>query len=174
MKRRITIGIMTVALLLLLASVGFAADGTVVQSPANYPDDKIRQVIFTCTGSVTDGSIPDTDTSAPHTLFITGYRLYRVDAYPTSGGTAPDAADVFILDENGLDLLGSEDGGTTAYGGLNLIHATLARTTFPDAYIPRAGVHALYQPYVTGALTLKVLNQATHSANYTIVLSFTK
>lgn len=168
-----TIIVTALVFLLAVASLGHAA-GSCVQTTANYPDDKIRQVIFTCTGDAANGSIPNTAINATNTLFITGHRLYQVDAYPTPGGTAPDAADVFILDAGGMDLLGSVDGGTTAYQGLNLIHATLKRATAPAMYMPRAGVYALYQPYVTGALTLKVANQSTVSANYTIVLSFTK
>lgn len=166
---------MAVLLMLLFgwATMGFA-DGTVAQTKENYPDAGVRMVIFTCTGDASDGSIPDTDTNAVMTSFIEGYRLYQVDTYPTSGGTAPDAADVCILDENGLDLLGSVDGGTTAYGGLNLIHATLARRAVPDLFIPRNSEHAWYQPLVTGTLTLTVSNQDTAKANYTVVLSFTK
>jgi len=167
MKKRIGM----IALLFVFLYVGICqAAGTVVQTEANYPDSGERHVIFTCTGSADDGSIPNTATNDAVTGFIKGYRLYQVDAYPTSGGTAPDAASVFILDANSLDLLGSEDGSTTAYQGLNLIHATLKRTTFPDAYIPRAGAHAFYHPLISGALTLKVIDQATHSANYTVVL----
>lgn len=160
-------------IVLLWTGISYAA-GSCTQTMTNYPDDKIRQVTFACTGDSSNGSIPNTATSSSVIKFITGYRLYQVEAYPTTGGTAPDAADVFVLDAGSMDLLGSEDGGTTAYQGLNLIHATLKRATSPDLYMPRAGVHALYQPYVTGVLTLKVSNQTTANANYTVVLSFTK
>jgi hypothetical protein len=98
------------------------------------------------------------------------YYLYTVAAYPTSGGTAPDAADVFILDAKGEDLLGSADAGTTAKNGLNLIHATLKKTTFPySTYLQQA-----YFPFIINNLTLKVSNQATNSANYTIELIFVR
>ncbi len=163
-----------IALFLLIPTFCWAVAGSCVQTTLNYPNSNVKKVVFTCTGSSIDGSIPNTAIDAPKTLFISGYYLFQVDAYPTAGGTAPDAADVFILNANGLDLLGAEDGSTTAYEGLNLIHATLARSAVPDIYIPRAGIHAFYYPFVTGALTLKVANQATVSANYTVVLSFTK
>ena len=101
-------------------------------------------------------------------------RLYQVEAYPTAGGTAPDAADVFILDADGMDLLGSVDGSTTAYRGLNLIHATLKYATTPDIYHLGQTAHADYHPVVTEALTLKVSNQATARADWTIVLTFIK
>ena len=159
--------------LILLPAFAMAA-GSCTQSTENYPDTKTRKVFFVCTGDAENGSIPNTATSTPITSFIKEHRLLQVETYPTSGGTAPDAADVFVLDAKSMDLLGSEDGNTTAYQGLNLIHATLKRTAFPDAYTPRAGLHAFYYPYVTGALTLKVANQATVSANYTVVLTFGK
>lgn len=159
---------------MLFATQTWAAAGSCVQTTKNYPANGIRQVIFTCTGSTVDGSIPNTAMSTANANWINGWQLFQVDAYPTALGTAPDAADVFILDANSLDLLGSEDGSTTAYGGLNLIHATLKRSTAPDFYTPRAGLHSFYFPYITGGLTLKVSNQATVSANYTIVLSFYK
>ncbi len=169
MKKRLCF--VVVAFILFLAEICLAA-GSCTQTMVNSPDSYARQVLFACTGADDNGSIPNTATNDAVTAFIKGYRLTQVSAYPTSGGTAPDAADVFILDAGGMDLLGSEDGGTTAYGGLNLIHATLKRSTFPDMYIPRAGVHAFYYPRATGSLTLKVSNQATASADYTIVLDF--
>lgn len=171
MKRLLSVAT-AIALILLLPLLSMAADGTVAQTTENYPNTGIRKIIFTCIGSADDGSIPVTTTGSPQTSFIEGYQLFQVDAYPTAGGTAPDPAHVFILDENGLDLLGSIDGSTTAYGGLNLISATLATSTTPQQYIPGTGVHLAYFPYVTGALQLKVTGQATVSADYTIVLSF--
>lgn len=171
LKKLITI---IVVMLMLLPALCWAVAGSCVQTTANYPWSGVRKVIFTCTGSSVDGSLPNTAMSTTNTSFITGYRLEQVDAYPTSGGTAPDAADVFILDATSKDLLGSIDGSTTAYGGLNLIHATLVRSTPPQIYVVGTGLHAYYFPFISGALTLKVANQATASANYTIVLTFYK
>lgn len=146
------------------------AAGSCTQTPYQFTGGFVR-VVMACTGDAANGSIPDTALSSDITALIAGtHYLYSVSAYPTSGGTAPDAADVFVLDANGEDLLGSVDGGTTANKGLNLIHATLKKTTLPySAYLS-----AHYYPGVTGALTLKVLNQATVSANYTIELLFAR
>ncbi len=163
--------------LLLLVPVSVFATGSSITQTVNYVRDEnnhvsARTLTFIITGDGTNGSIANTDTSAANTLLIVGWRLVQVEAFPTSGGTAPDAADVMIYTSNGRDLLGSEDGGTTAYQGLNLIHATLARAVIPDLYIPRAGVHQPYFPIITGTLTLDVDNQGTASANWTIVLTF--
>ena len=122
-------------------------------------------IFFYCTGDVSDGSIPNTAiaTASMNEILLTHY-LYTVSAYPTVGGTAPDAADVFILDARGEDLLGSTNGGTTANKGANLIHATLKKTVLPYTFFPP----------VLNTLSLKVLNQATASANYTIELVFVR
>lgn len=169
-----TLLIIALALALSISSSLWAA-GSCTQSLTPYPASvsyapsfKVWKLV--CTGDSSDGSIPQTAISAVNADLLAGYYLYSVSAYPTSGGTAPDAADVFILDANGEDLLGSTDGGTTANKGLNLIHATSKKTTLPySAYL---STH--YYPGVTGALTLKVSNQATVSANYTIELLFAR
>lgn len=144
--------------------------GSCVQT-AQATTGGIFLVKLACTGDAANGSIPNTALSDDIMAKINGIcYLYTVSAYPTAGGTAPDAADVFILDANGEDLLGSADGGTTAKNGLNLIHATLKKTTLPySSYLQQA-----YYPAITSTLTLKVLNQATNSANYTIELAFAR
>lgn len=155
--------------IVLMASMSWAA-GSCVQTPYKYTNGAIK-IILTCTGDASDGSIPNTSISTANMNLILGtHYLYTVSAYPTSGGTAPDAADVFILDANSEDLLGSADGGTTANKGANLIHATLKKTTLPYSYY----LSQLYFPAVVNTLTLKVSNQATHSANYTIELLFVR
>ena len=173
--RRLSINLLIILVALALSGflsftgTAWAAGSVVVsqQVVSNFS----KQVIFTCTGDASTGAITNTDTGK---YDLSGWYLYRVITYPTSGGTAPDAADVFILDANSLDLLGCEDGSTTAYQGLNLIHATLARSAIPDLYIPRAGLHQPYYPLITGPLTLKVANQGKASANYTVVLELVK
>jgi len=120
------------------------------------------------------GTVPETAVPTWFTNYLAKekpYYLYRVEARPTSGGTAPDAASVFLFDANGMDLLGSED-GTTAYSGLNLIHATLPRATVPNLYLPRAGSHLNYFPEIAGTLSMKVIDQSTASADFTIDLIF--
>jgi len=163
--------ILAIILVLLLASTAWGlTPGSCVQSASEYSGGFVY-VKLACTGSPDDGAIPNTAISTDIMALVQGtHYLYTVAAYPTSGGTAPDAADVFILDANGEDLLGSVDGGTTANKGLNLIHATLKKTTLPySTYLSM-----FYYPAVSGTLTLKVSNQATHSANYTIELIFVR
>jgi hypothetical protein len=161
--------LLTIALILLIPALSYGAAGSCVQTPLDYVGGHVK-VSFVCTASSVDGSLPDTaiDT-ATMTLLIGKYHLYTVTAYPTSGGTAPDAADVFVL-QNGEDLLGSVDGGTTANKGANLIHATLPKTAFP--YVD--GMGAFYTAPIKSALTVRVANQATHSANFTLEMVFEK
>lgn len=165
-----TILAIILAALLIIPSFAFAAVGSCTQSAANEVGGFYKVTIL-CTASSTDGSIPNTAISTANMApILNKYYLYTVSAYPTSGGTAPDAADVFILDANGEDLLGSTDGGTTANKGANLIHATLKKTTFPYTHY----LSSAYFPAIVNALTLKVANQATNSANYTIELVFVR
>lgn len=160
--------LITLAILLCAPSAWAASAGTVTQSLSAITNAPIRILTFTAVGSADDGSIPDTATSAAITTALTGYYLYTVTANP--GATAPDAADVFLLDAAGEDLLGSVDGGTTANKGANLIHATLTKTTMP--YTHYLSQH--YFPLISGAVTLRVSNQATVSATYTITLVFVR
>jgi hypothetical protein len=154
---------------MLMASNAYAA-GSCAETIADYPGSFVI-VKLACTGDAANGSIPNTAISTAAITLLTGkYYLYTVSAYPTSGGTAPDAADVFILDGSGEDLLGSADGGTTANKGANLIHATLKKTTYPYSYHSSA----FWYPAIVSGLTLKVSNQATNSANYTIELVFVR
>lgn len=180
--KKLILAVWLVTVLLFIASISWAA-GTVTVTKGFTRVDGVgnavsRTLVFTCVGDSSDGSIPNTSTgtalsdgSTP-TTWIKGWYLYRVISDP--GAVAPDAADVFVLDANSIDLLGSEDNGTTAYNGLNLIHATLSRTAIPNMYIPRGGEHINFYPEITGDLTLKVSNQATVSATYVITLVFVK
>jgi len=163
--------------LALIFPVSVFATGSVVQTAGAVRNDAnqitAKTLTFVCTGDSGDGSIPDTDTSAANTLWVQGWYLYAVEAFPTSGGTAPDLADVMVKTETGLDLLGSID-GVTAYAGLNLIPVVTPRRTTPDIYLTRGSTHATYSPVVTGTLTLDVDNQGTASADYTIIMTFVR
>ena len=119
-------------------------------------------VRLACTGDSANGSIPTITISTDAMALIQGtHYLYQVKAYPTSGGTAPDAADVTV-NMNGYDLLGGK--------GVNLIHATATYDT-----LPYSTFMASYRyPAINGALTVAVANQATVSANYTIELIFVR
>ena len=153
---------------LLIPSLLFAA-GSCTQTARSYTGGLVV-ITFVCTGDASNGSIPNTAISAANMALIEGkYYLYTVQAYPTASGTPPDAADVFILDGNGMDLLGSAD-MVTAGKGLNLIHATLPKETLLYNYHNSS----YYAPPVRNALTLKVANQATVSANYTVELVFAR
>ena len=119
-------------------------------------------ITLACTGDADNGSIPTITISTPvMTVIQKKYYLYQVIAYPTAGGTAPDAADVTVT-MAGQDLLGGK--------GVNLIHATATQDTFP---------YSLYMtsyrfPAVTSTLTVAVANQATAAANYTLELVFVR
>lgn len=169
------------ACLFLIPSI-VLADGTVtvtqkrIQIADCHPAIEIRQLIFTCIGDAVNGSIPDTTISTDNLKFIRGWCLKKVEAYQTTVGVGADAdeASIFILDAGGMDLLGSEDGGTTPYAGLYMIHATLKRKCYPNTYLPRAGLHTNWNDRVTSLITLKVIDQDTALADYTIVLTFEK
>ncbi len=171
MKKTLLIFALALALLFPSSLWSAVAPGSCTQTQREYTNGSMFVVRLACTGSVDDGSIPNTAISSAVITSLTGkYYLYTISAYPTSGGTAPDAADVFVLDANLEDLLGSVDGGTTANKGANLIHATLKKTTMPYSnYLSSA-----YFPSVLNTLTLKVSNQATVSANFTIELVFVR
>ena len=181
-------GVMFLALVLSFPVSAWAV-GSVTQSVVIL-DHTSFIVRFVCIGDAAAGSIPNTSTDNGYyptgqttttiTDFITGKTaggigsyLYEVRAYPTSGGTAPDEASVFIL-QNGRDLLGSVDGGTTAYRGSKLIHATLEMMTGGDYYNLGLTTHSPWHHKITGALTLKVIDQATASADWTVDLVFVR
>jgi len=132
-----------------------------------------RRLVFICTGDSVTGAITETEISDGDLNFIRGWYFYRIEAYPTAGGTVPlTGADVFILDREDMDLLGSEDGSTTAYAGLNLIHATLKKAALPNMFLTRAGNHVNYYWDITDHLSLKVSGQTKAAADYTIELFF--
>jgi len=144
---------------LLMVSGAFAA-GSVTLSDAftkNYQGNAQYYVVTcTCVGDSSDGSIPDTAIASGETGISfggpVGWILYKVIADP--GTTAPDAADVYVKDSGGDDLL---DGR-----GANLLHATATQA-----------IKDINQP-VVGTITLDVDNQATVSATYVITLVFYK
>jgi hypothetical protein len=166
-----TLFIIALALAFCTSSLWAATPGSCIQTQREYTFGSMFTVTLACTGG-SDGSIPNTAISSAAISQVQGrYYLYMVTAYPTAGGTAPDAADVFILDATtGEDYLGSADAGTTANKGANLIHATLPKSVRPYAY-NMSGDH--FFPILHG-MTLKVANQATNGANYTIELVFVR
>jgi hypothetical protein len=172
-KIKCSVNVLLLMLLLMIAGEAFGVEGSCTQTTTENILTGARRIYLVCTGNSGTGALPNTALSTTNANWISGWRLEQVDAYPTPSGTAPDAADVFILDAHSKDLLGSID-NSTAYGGLNLIHATLTKSTPPFEYCTGNGLYYAYTPIITGGLTLKVSNQATNSANYTIVLTFYK
>jgi len=157
MKKYIAI---IITVIMLMASNLWAA-GSCVESVEAWTGGFVT-VRLACTGDSANGSIPTITISTDTMNLIKGtHYLYQVKAYPTSGGTAPDAADVTVL-MNGADLLGGK--------GVNLIHATATYDT-----LPYSSFMSTYRyPAINGALTVAVANQATVSANYTIELIFVR
>ena len=163
MKRLIFL--IVIALMLLLPGNVFAA-GTVTQAVTDvwsydFEGDKIgfRTLVFTCVGAASGGAISDTASSADNTDLIQGWYLVKVLIVP--GATNPTAnSDVYIKDENSIDLLGA--------GGENLLDATGAQEIYP-LLATKGG-----SPPIVGALTLDVDNQSVNSATYVITLIFSK
>lgn len=154
------IGIIILAVML-MASNTWATAGSCVETDLDTIGGAFI-VKLACTGDSTNGSLPtQTINSDVITLLDNKYFLVNVKVYPTSGGTAPDAADVTV-NMDGLDLLGAK--------GVNLIHATATQDVCPYSTFMSAWRYVL----ITSALTVAVANQATNSANYTIELIFSK
>jgi hypothetical protein len=111
-------------------------------------------------GTVTDIST-DTDKIADGrtvTELIKGRNFKMIESLPTSGGTAPAAANVTVKNANGLDLLNGN--------GTSLIHATAAQAAYPmidgqPATIP-----------VPGALTIGVSTMTNNGSDETLILTF--
>ena len=114
--KKINIILLTLSMMI-YSSISWAA-GSCTQSATSLAGRDSLVVKFLCTGDSSTGSIPDTAIAAATMTLLkqSSHFLYLVTAYPTSGGPAPDAADVSVL-MNGTDLLGAK--------GVNLISATM-------------------------------------------------
>lgn len=115
---------------IMLMAPNIYAAGSCTETTKNYIGGA-TVISLACTGDASDGSIPiqTISTAALGLVQGTSY-LYQVVAYPTSGGTAPDAADVTVT-MNGQDLLGGK--------GVNLIHAANTQDTFPYSTFMSSG-----------------------------------
>lgn len=152
-----------VALLLVMAFAVncFATAGSCTQTRHKYKGGTVV-IKLVCTGDSTNGSLPTQTVSDANMAEIQGsHFLYQVVAYPTSGGTAPDAADITVL-QNTQDLLGGK--------GTNLIHATNTLNSHPY----NSTMTAYYYPAIINTITVAVANQSTNSANWTMELVFVK
>jgi len=162
-----------IALLLVMTFPAVSFGASVTQgSIVDVGEDRLnsnptRTLTYTCVGNPANEEM-----TVPNFEKVKGWCLTWVEVFPTAGGVAPDAASIFILDEDGLDLLGCEDGSTTPYAGLNMIHATLKRACYPNLLLARAGLHVNYFPTVRSLLTLKVIDQGTALGEFTVRLTF--
>jgi hypothetical protein len=133
--------------------------GTVTQTMQETESGygRVATVKLACVGDASDGTIPDTNLSSAIQTKINGWYLDMVICNP--GATAPTAdSDVYIKDEDGLDLLGGN--------GVDLLHNTTTKAT-----VPSTDGQAKQQP-VRGTLTLDVDNQSVNSATYDVILIF--
>lgn len=152
-----------IVMVIILVSGTVWAAGSCVETDKDYMDYGTGYLVtLTCTGDSSDGSVPDTVIGDTAMARIKGKAyLYSVTAFPTSGGTAPDAADVTAKMSN-EDLLGGK--------GTGIIHATATQSTYPYSEF----MTGYWKPVVIDSITVSVANQATASANYTINLFFQK
>jgi hypothetical protein len=169
MKRLIII----ISLLLLSFPTGVFGASVTQGSVVDLGEERLnsnptRTLEFVCVGN------PDNETMTVRNFEkVKGWCLTWIEVFPTgTAPDAPDAASIFILDADGMDLLGSEDGSTTPYAGLNIIHATLKRACYPNLLLSRAGLHINYFPPVNSLLTLKVIDQGDATGEYTVRLTF--
>jgi hypothetical protein len=134
--------------------------GKVTQSTETYTTGSgysasiVKVVTLNFTGSHDDGTVPDTDLAAD----LKGFSLYSIEYYP--GLEAPDTADVTVLNEAGLDLLGAK--------GASLITAATKAISFPFSVF--SGLY--FYPIINSALTVSIANQDTIDATWSLVLTF--
>jgi hypothetical protein len=124
------------------------------------------EITYVCTAH-TDGTTTaistDSDTIADertYTQLIRGRRFRAIEAFPTSGGEAPDDdVNVTVKDSDGLDLLNGN--------GTNLVHSTDKKI----AYAETDGVPA--EIPVRGALTIAIADSGAAADEVTLRLIFT-
>jgi len=167
MKRLIII--ISLSLLLAFPAVSFGA--SVVQgSVVDVGEDRLnsnptRTLEFVCVGN------PDNEEMTVRNYEkVKGWCLTWIEVIP--GTTPPDAASIFVLDEEDMDLLGCEDGETTPYAGYLMIDADYKRACYPNLFLTRAGLHTNYFPPVMNLLTLKVIDQGTADGMFTVRWTF--
>ena len=136
--------------------------GTVVESIVKYGVEHgvAEKVLakFTCVGDADDGTIPDTAFSATLMSLIRGMFLYLMVTVP--GDTAPTASyDITVVNADALDILGGAGADRSASAAeqvMPIISSTAQKRL------------------VTDDLTLKIANQAVHSADIVVQLLFTR
>jgi hypothetical protein len=159
MRKRLA-SIIVAMCMLLTASLSWAA-GSCTQTPYRSTDGNVVMIQLLCTDSNPAGGFTTTISAENMNLIKWKYYLYSVTTYPTSGGTAPDAADVTV-NMSGQDLLGAK--------GASLIHASATQDILPYS----AFMTGYRFPAVIDDLTVGVSNQGKASANFTIDLLFVR
>jgi hypothetical protein len=150
-----------IAAVMLMASNLWAAD-ICTQSVVEDLRGKTATLTLVCTGTNTSTAITAANLAKiKGTVSGVGTRyLVTAWAWPTSGGTAPDAADVTFT-MNNLDLLGGK--------GANLINATATQATLPYNTV----MSSYWYPQIKGSsITIATANQGTAAANYTLQFDF--
>jgi len=159
----------------LLAAFGSAwavegMTGAVTYNPAREAYEITLTITTKTDGSLTAMSTDDVTVDGKTvTEWIKWKYLYEVHA-KTGTLAATDASDLIILDDDSMGLLGSPDGGTTAYGGTDIFHATLSKMTHPYYYNTSAATYDKHYHLITGALTLDILNNSVNTANVIVKL----
>ncbi len=154
-----------IAILLTMLMFASAAHATCYLGTPVFDDAGGFEIVVSCTGSGTDEQITIPISTIRGSGAREGFWITGVSAAPVAGATAPDAADVFLFKQVSstidLDLLGSTD-GVTAVAGLNLLHATIPKST-----LCMTTDGANYVPRVMSDLILKITNQITVGSKWT-------
>ncbi len=133
---------MAILALLVFCGSAFAAAGTCVVSYTSV-NDEVSMITWTWTASSTDGSVPNTASSA-----VKGW-VFMATTDP--GTPAPQASyDIAINDSDSVDIFGGELNDLSATDGA---HA-----------VPKIGSAYYGQRFVNGTLTMTLSNNNVNSA----------
>lgn len=124
------------------------------------------EITYVCTAH-TDGTTTDITTNTDkiadgrtYTELIRGRRFKALEAFPTSGGEAPDDdVNVTVKDSDGLDLLNGN--------GTNVVHSTTKKIAYAEL---ENGLPALIP--VRGALTIAIADSGAAADEVTLRLIF--
>ncbi len=154
---KISILLLAVMVSLLLSQTQAFAAGT-ASTPRVVPIGTMMRIIsVTFKGDAADGSVPAVTLPDAIMADLKGYYLYSVRAYPVSGGTAPDPANVAVNNPR-KDLLGAL--------GVGLVPASGENEMLPyNAFTEKD-----FYPAIVDPLTIEVTGQGTPSADFTVDL----
>lgn len=154
---KISILLLAVMVSLLLSQTQSFAAGTASTPSVVSIGNLMKIVSVTYKGDAADGSVPAVTLPAAVMADLKGYYLYTVRAYPVSGGTAPDAANVAVKNAR-KDYLGGQGVGLIPVSGENEV---LPHNTFngKDFY-----------PAIVDSLIIEVTGQDTPEADFIVEL----